>query len=137
MDLIFSLRRVNLPSASDNFFLSSIVIDLPLSSPDPKIAPKPKDPESLLLYPYTGPGARMLSNLRFTISLNRPVDTNILQLVLVPRGKTAITMHDTRLMDLSFKLSQCAIGPIIHPANVSYPRGNGWKPGTVSENLLS
>jgi hypothetical protein len=30
MDLIINVQRVNLPSSSDNFFLSNITIDLPL-----------------------------------------------------------------------------------------------------------
>jgi hypothetical protein len=126
MDLIFSIKRTNLPSANDTFSLSSIVLDIPLSpanSKDPV-------PEPLLKYPYAGPGPRMLSNLRFTVSLNRV--GNILQCVLVPRGKTAVGMLDRRLMDLSFKLSQCEIAEIVKPQGVSYPRGSG-KTGVVRD----
>jgi hypothetical protein len=43
-------------------------------------------------------------------------------------------MVDTRLMDLSFKLSQCQIAPIVQNggkgSNVPYPRGSG-KTGSV------
>lgn len=82
MDLVFSVKRTNLPSVNDRYFLSSIAFDIPLSIDQPTA----KDPEPLLKYPYSGPGPRMLSNLRFTVSLNRV--GNILQCVLVPRGKT-------------------------------------------------
>jgi hypothetical protein len=63
----------------------------------------------------------MLSNLRFTVSLTHNEKDNLLQCVLVPRGTTDVTMTDTRLMDLSFKLSQCQFAPIAYPNNVSYP----------------
>jgi hypothetical protein len=128
MDLVFSVKRTNLPSGQDTFSLGSIVLDIPLSPADGS-KPGPKDPEPLLKYPYSGPGPRMLSNLRFTVSLNRV--GNILQCVLVPRGKLAISMLDRRLMDLSFKLSQCEIAEIVTAQGISYPRNSG-KSGVVT-----
>jgi hypothetical protein len=114
MDLIFSVRRTNAPSQNDTFRLSSIVIDIPLSN---------GSAEPLLVHPHDGPNPRMLSNLRFTASFNRKDD--VLQCVLVPRGKTSIPMTDRKLVDLSFKVANCHIAPIVTPTDVLFPRGSG------------
>lgn len=97
MDLVFSVKRTNAPSQNDRYFLSSIAFDIPLSVDKPTAS----DPEPLLKYPYSGPGPRMLSNLRFTVSLNRV--GNILQCVLVPRGSTGTCREAVVLERNSFQ----------------------------------
>ena len=65
----------------------------------------------------------MLSNLRYTVLLNRSATT--LQCRILPRGKVSQPINDGRTDELSFKLSECYISPIKHPTSKQPAGGQG------------
>jgi hypothetical protein len=114
-DLIFSIRRDHPADPKINDALCEIIINIPINGPEQTVEP--------LLENYDGPGARMLSNLRYNVLLNRSPTT--LQCRVLPRGKVAQTIDDGRTDELSFKLSECYISPIKHPMSKQPVGGQG------------
>lgn len=107
-DLIFSIRKD--PKARGNpFLLKEILIDIPHEG---ATKAKPTD-EALLMSDYDGPGARMLSNQRFVIFLNRT--SKYITARLIPRSgldNLFLPINDTRTNEVSFRLAEPYIAPI-------------------------
>ncbi|KAK6510288.1 hypothetical protein TWF481_005005 [Arthrobotrys musiformis] len=94
-DLIFSIVYQN--SAFD-FELASVTITIPMSHPT-----KPSLTKS-----YRGPGAVMLSNLRFYVRALYSTENNALQLVILPRStRRVVRVSDVK--DMSFILNRVLV----------------------------
>ncbi|KAK6499504.1 hypothetical protein TWF506_004134 [Arthrobotrys conoides] len=94
-DLIFSIVY---QSSAFDYELSSVTITIPMSHPT-----KPS-----LTKAYRGPGATMLSNLRFYVRALYSTENNALQLVLLPRS-TKKVVKVTDVKDMSFMLSRVLV----------------------------
>ncbi|KAF3208014.1 hypothetical protein TWF192_003200 [Orbilia oligospora] len=94
-DLIFSIVY---QSSAFDYELSSVTITIPMSHPT-----KPS-----LTKAYRGPGATMLSNLRFYVRALYSTENNALQLVLLPRS-TRKVVRVTDIKDMSFMLSRVLV----------------------------
>ncbi|KAK6338563.1 hypothetical protein TWF730_002626 [Orbilia blumenaviensis] len=94
-DLVFSIVYQN--SAFD-YELSSVTITIPMAHPT-----KPS-----LTKAYRGPGAVMLSNLRFYVRALYSTENNALQLILLPRS-TRKVVKVTDVKEMSFMLSRVLV----------------------------
>lgn len=120
-DLIFSIRK---RIAASSFQLLEIQIDFPTDD-----APRrPPPPEPLLRAPYSGEGARMLSNQRFTPLLF--ADAGRLRVRLLPRTVAdgyRFSLGDAKSAEMSFRLAQPEVASV--KAGVFLPmRGSPGKP---------
>lgn len=104
IDLIISVRRNNVADPTIDYNLQEIVVNLPIA--------KAKQANEPLLEGYDGPGGRMLSNLRYNVMLNMSDTT--LQCRVVPRGNPTINISSKKTDELSFKLSECFVGKVLH-----------------------
>jgi len=107
-DLIFSVRK-NPHAKASTFLLKEILIDIPHEG---GYIIRPHD-EALLLEDYDGPGARMLSNQRFVIFLNRT--SRFITARLIPRSafdNLVLPINDVRTNEVSFRLAEPYIAPI-------------------------
>ncbi len=104
IDLIVSIRRNNVADPTIDYNLQEIIVNLPVAK-----AGQDNEP---LLEGYDGPGGRMLSNLRYNVTLNMSDTT--LQCRVVPRGHPTINISSKKTDELSFKLSECFIGDVLH-----------------------
>jgi hypothetical protein len=102
IDLIISVHRNTAADPTDDFNLQEVIVNIPIAKQGQENEP--------LLEGYDGPGARMLSNLRYNVLLNMSDTT--LQCRVVPRGNTFINISSHKTDDLSFKLSECYIGDV-------------------------
>jgi hypothetical protein len=100
-DIIFSIRIIN---HADNFNLTSISITIPMGVPitSPSQNPGP------LTQAYTGPGATMLSNLRFNPLVSNDTDTNSLVITLIPRSLQGFVELASQT-ELNFMLSSVVV----------------------------
>jgi hypothetical protein len=108
IDLIVSVRRNNVADPTIDYNLQEIIVNLPVAKAGQENEP--------LLDGYDGPGGRMLSNLRYNVMLNMSDTT--LQCRVVPRGNPTINISSKKTDELSFKLSECYIGDVLHPKAV-------------------
>ena len=100
-DIIFSIRIID---HADNFNLTSISITIPMGAP----ITKPSQNPGPLTQAYTGPGATMLSNLRFNPLVSNDTDTNSLVITLIPRSLQGF-VELARQTELSFMLSSVVV----------------------------
>ncbi len=99
-DLVFSIQATN--NNNDEWDLIELDILIPLG-------PAPTDPKKqnyFLMERYTGPGATMLSNLRFNVvvALVTPGNNPKLQLRVLPRASKG-HINITKVQDISFLLA--------------------------------
>ncbi|KAK6433131.1 hypothetical protein LTR95_010690 [Oleoguttula sp. CCFEE 5521] len=117
-DLIFVIRKTSGGNAQN---LAEVVVNLPHTGVT--------DVEALVDTNYNDPQARMLSNQRFVVYINRT--TTHIQVRVVPRSakpRPTIIMSDERTRDLSFRLAEVPIAAGIGPTTVNV-HGQGKQPG--------
>lgn len=98
-DIIFGIILQS--GSTDDFYLKQIVITLPLGGMSP---PAPRN----FLESYEGPGATMLSNLRFNVSVEFGKKKMVLK--LLPRSTTG-KVPIARVPEASFVLSLVKVNP--------------------------
>ncbi|PHH93133.1 hypothetical protein CDD83_513 [Cordyceps sp. RAO-2017] len=105
-DLIFSV--VLRQSEVSQFLLMEVAVQIELGPP----ASSPADSKRFLMQNYTGPGAHMLTNLRFNVLPSMIIDENskknVLLLRLVPRSARG-WVKATAVRELSFLLGLASI----------------------------
>ncbi|KAF3936872.1 hypothetical protein ABW19_dt0205715 [Dactylella cylindrospora] len=94
-DIVFSIELLN-PQLVAQHRLQEIRIIVPLGSPKMKTS-------SFLTHHYKGPGATMMSNLRFNILIE--LDDTSLHLRLIPRASDGKGVYFQKAKDVSFILS--------------------------------
>ncbi|KAK6417250.1 hypothetical protein LTR95_017366 [Oleoguttula sp. CCFEE 5521] len=119
-DLIFVIRK---SKQGNDQNLAEVVVNLPHSGVT--------DVEALVDANYNDPRARMLSNQRFVVYINRT--TTHIQVRVVPRSakpRPTIVMNDERTRDLSFRLAEVPIAAGIRPMTETVTvHGKGKQPG--------
>jgi hypothetical protein len=118
IDLIFSVRRTTPANTSLANALTEIVINIPMN-PLPTKLDSNHLPIEPLFETYDGPGARMLSNLRYNVLLSR--SPGQLQARIVPRGNLTVPIASHKTDEMSFVLSECWISDIGTPFRRSVP----------------
>ena len=97
-DIIFSINIVD--NASEDFYIEGVKIDIKQGSPASGTQPS----IGALTQVYDGPGASMLSNLRFNPTTSFSQVYNELIVQLVPRSNSGC-VHSNRCISMSFLLS--------------------------------
>lgn len=139
-DLIVSISRIDATS-TPGVQLASLEIHLPQSD-----GAGDRDGAGNIVEPllpkedYSGPGARMVSNLRFVSTMTRGVDARTgkpyLGITLLPRSgaiKPSILVdNDDRTTELNFRLAECPIAPILNTTQILVASVGGGVPVTAS-----
>ncbi|KAH6632444.1 hypothetical protein F5144DRAFT_621236 [Chaetomium tenue] len=115
-DLVFSIHATN--NTSEEWDLMELAIMIPLG-------PAPTDPKGpyFVMKEYAGPGATMLSNLRFNVvvALVTPGNNPALQLRILPRSSKG-HINITKVQDLSFLLGMVDVNRWMHVVGDDRPR---------------
>ncbi|KAK3336421.1 hypothetical protein B0T19DRAFT_396174 [Cercophora scortea] len=117
-DLVFSVTLMN-PKLVGTFHIDEIRILVPMGEPQPN---RP----IYLMRDYHGPGASMLSNLRFNVISSVAPDNSYMLFRLIPRVAKSGGIHFSKAKEISFVLS------LVNVNQYEYDQNEGGKQAIIT-----